>query len=374
MPPRVIDIRKAEDLRDVVHRAVQTLVEGDLVVFPTETVYGLAASARCQQSVDRLLDIKGQREQKPLTLSIKSADEALDYVPDMTPLARRLARRCWPGPITLVLPGNHSDSLLTRLPTSVHTAVLPNGTVGLRVPAHPTILDVMRMLAGPLVLTSANRSGAGDAITIEDVLESLEDDVELVIDDGPSRYGQPSSVVQVDERGMKVLRQGVVPEPTLRRLSSFMVLLVCTGNTCRSPMAEVLTRQLVADRLNCKLGELDERGVIIMSAGLAAMAGGRPSLEAVSVMKDMGLQLGDHESQPLTEPLVRHTDILLTMTTAHRHAIVANWPEAASRTYLLRRDDGDISDPIGGSLEVYRQCAEQMKSELQVRVSELDIM
>ena len=115
------------------------------------------------------------------------------------------------------------------------------------------------------------------------------------------------------------------------------------------------------------------RGVIVMSAGLAAVSGGRPSPEAVAVMEEMGLALSHHESQPLTGQLVRHADLILTMTASHRQAIVSRWPEAAARTQLLRHDEGDVCDPIGGSVEVYRQCAMQLKSELQLRVNELDI-
>jgi protein-tyrosine phosphatase len=256
----------------------------------------------------------------------------------------------------------------------VQKAVIPDGTIGLRVPAHPTIIDVMRMLSGPLVLTSANRSGQPDAVTAAEVVSVFGDEICLVIDDGPCRYGQPSSVVRVNGKRFELLRRGVVPESTLRRLASVMVLLVCTGNTCRSPMAEVLARKLLGDRLGCGMHELAERGVIVMSAGLSAIAGGRPSPEAVSVMNSMGLPLGDHESQPLTEQLVRHADIIWTMTAAHRHTIVSNWPEAASRTHLLRHDQGDVCDPIGGSLDVYHQCAGQLKMELEAHVSELDIL
>src|SRR6185503_11827624 len=101
MPPVVIDVRSAEDSRDVVHRAVQALAEGKLVALPTETVYGLAASALDERAIDRLMVAKQRLEGKSLTLAIKSADDALDYVPRMSLLGRRLARRCWPGPVTI---------------------------------------------------------------------------------------------------------------------------------------------------------------------------------------------------------------------------------------------------------------------------------
>src|SRR5215470_12361442 len=174
MPPLVIDVRSAEDTRDCVHRAVQALAEGKLVAFPTETVYALAASALDEAAVTRLLGAKRRPPgQPPLTLGIKSSDEALDYVPQMTPLGQRLARRCWPGPVTIVCENHHPESLLGRLPAGVRRAVTPTGTVGLRVPGHAMFLDTLKLLAGPVALSSANRAGQPEPLTAQDAVASL---------------------------------------------------------------------------------------------------------------------------------------------------------------------------------------------------------
>ncbi len=372
MPPIVIDLRQTEDTRDVVHRAVQTLAEGKLVIFPTETVYGLGASARSAAGIERIYEAKGRSLDVPLALAIKSAEEALDYAPRPGKLAERFARRCWPGPVTLVVDNQNEDSLLRRLPATVQQAVSPQGTVGLRVPAHSIVHDVLSMLSGPIALTSANRSGEPDAITAEDAVKHLRDHVALVLNDGPCRYGQPSTVVRVSGNEYNCLREGVVGKSALDRLSAMIMLLVCTGNTCRSPMGEMLLKKLVADKLNCSIDELEQRGVIVASAGVAAVPGCTAAMEAVEVLQERGLDITKHESQPLTDKLVRHADMIFTMTGGHRHAILRRWPEATNRTFTLRVDGGDIDDPIGGSKELYRQCANEVEQALRQRLETVD--
>jgi len=160
----IIDLENEEDPRDVVHRAVEALSAGKIIAIPTETVYGLAASALHPKAVEKLFEIKGRSKENPLAFAVKSLDDALDYVPNMTSLARRVARRSWPGPVTLVLDANHPDSVIHRLDPLIHNATIPSGTVGLRVPAHETTLQIMRLCAGPIVLTSANLSGQPESM------------------------------------------------------------------------------------------------------------------------------------------------------------------------------------------------------------------
>jgi protein-tyrosine phosphatase len=373
MSATVIDLNNVEDQRDVVHRAVEALADGKLVVFPTETVYGIAASALHEEAVQQLLVAKGRREDQPVTLAIKSPEDALDYVPRISPLGQRLARRCWPGPVTLVLEDDQPDSVIRQLPTSVQQVVCPAGTVGLRVPAHPVILSVLRLSAGPLALSSANHSGEPDAITADQVVKSLRDKVALILDDGQCKFGQPSSVVRVQDNHWQLLREGVLNESTLRRLASFILLFVCTGNTCRSPMATLLMQHYLAQRLGVRLEELEDRGLLVMSAGIAAMTGGHASPEAIRVLSERELDLRQHESQPLSDRLVRFADLILTMTRGHREAILAQWPNASPRTRVLGGAAGDVSDPMGGTAEVYRHCAQQIETLLKPWLDQLQL-
>jgi protein-tyrosine phosphatase len=371
MPTAAVDRHAGDDERDLIHRAVQALVEGRLVAFPTETVYGVAAHALDEAAVARLVQIKGRPAGKPVALAIRGVEQALDYCPAMSVVARRLGSRCWPGPLTLVLDATHPDSLLQRLPDGVQQIVSPSGLVGLRVPDHRYILSALDLVPGPLVLSSANRSGQADAVSAPEVVDALGRDVDLVLDDGPSKYAQPSSVVRVTGNHVELARQGIVSETQVRRFASLVVVVVCTGNTCRSPMAEVLLKKLLADRLECGLGDLEDRGVMVQSAGIAAATGGPAAANAIEAVRQRNLDLSQHASQPVSDVLVRFADQIITMTQGHREALVAHWPEAADKTVPVRSDGYDVADPIGGSLDEYLQCADELETHLRQWVDQL---
>jgi len=373
MPPMVIDLRRTEDARDVVHRAVQALAEGCCVAFPTETEYVVAASGRRDDAAKRLASIVVPRPGEPLlSLALKSADEAVDWAPRISPTGRRLARRCWPGPVSMLVPDNHPESLVHRLPEASRAGVVGDGRLRLRVPGHQLLADCMRMLPGPVMLAEPE-SGGSLAVTAADVVSWAGSVVSLIIDDGRTQYAQPPSTIELSDRGFRMVRPGVVGEEALRRLSSLMVLFVCTGNTCRSPMAEVLFRIMAAERLGCEPEEIERHGVVVASAGLAAWGGGPASTGAVEAMREMGGNLGGHESQPLTESLVAQADIILTMTAAHRAAILAQFPEAGGRLAMLSPDRRDVIDPVGGSIDTYRSCARQIHGHLTARMDTLGI-
>ncbi|WP_425613685.1 Sua5/YciO/YrdC/YwlC family protein [Anatilimnocola sp. NA78] len=373
MSPLVIDVNQTDDPRDVIHRAVQALVEGKLVAFPSETVYVMAASALNETAVKKLASIRQPAANEPLCLAIRSTDDAIDFAPQMPSLGLRLARRCWPGPVTLEVEDAQLESVIQRLPQGVQQLVAPEKRIRMRVPAHDMLLGALRLVAGPLVMSGARRASDPDTITGKEVVQRLGSDIDLVLDEGKSRFGQRSSLVRINGNHLEVLRSGVISETNLKRLASWMVIVVCTGNTCRSPMAEVMLRKRLAEKLGTTIEQLEDRGVLVLSAGIAAAPGGRAAAEAITIMRERGLDLNQHESQPLSDRLVRYADLIITMTRGHREAIVSHWPEAGQRTFTLSHNRGDVADPIGGPPDLYRKCAEQIDAHLAEWVNEIDL-
>ncbi len=367
----VLDWQNATERPDAIGRAVEALSRGQLVAFPTETVYGVVASALVPEAVEKLRLGKGRPEDKPLALAFPNAARAFEWVADMSSMGRRLSRRCWPGPMTLVVASGITQSLSSPLPESVRQRVCPAGTLGLRVPDHDAILEVLERLPGPLVLTSANRSGEPAATTATEVVHALPSELALVIDDGPTHYQQASTVVKVNGNQWQVLRAGVVSAAQLQESASCVIVFVCTGNTCRSPLAEALCKKMLADRLGCPPGDLPARGFHVLSAGLAAMMGASAAALAIQVAQEFGADLSAHLSRPLSAALAAGADYLVGMTASHVQSLAAYCPQLAGPPRLLAPDGEEIPDPIGCDRQMYQECAEQIMRGLEKLIPEI---
>jgi L-threonylcarbamoyladenylate synthase len=192
-----------------VRRAAAQIRGGGVVAFPTETVYGLGASALDVRAVARIFEIKRRPSFDPLIVHIASARDLRRVALAEDPRARRLAQRFWPGPLTLVLPKRPA------IPDLV-TAGLP--TVGVRVPDHPVAWRLIREAGVPIAAPSANPFGYLSPTTAEHVERHLGRDVDLILDGGPCRVGIESTVVSLVEKKVLLLRPGGTPAEEIRRI------------------------------------------------------------------------------------------------------------------------------------------------------------
>ena len=358
--PQVVEVDSADDSRDVIHQAVEALAEGRLVGFPTDTVYTVAAHALSAPAVAQLAELQRARQLPSAQLSFKCAAEAQDYIPELPEVALKFARRCWPGPIVLVADPPASGTLLHQLPVVAQQLATEYGGLAMRVVPHPVMAAVLRLLPGPLVLSGESP----DWKTAADLVAAMGDQLELVLDQGPCRYGQPSTVIRIDDNHWRILVEGVVSERVVNRLSGTVFLFICTGNTCRSPMAEGMFRKLLADKLKCSDQDLMDLGYIVQSAGLAAGEGHPASPESVEILATRGVDLHSHLSQPVSPRLLQQADYVFTMTRQHRDIILREFPNLPARVEMLDRE-GDVLDPIGFPADYYEKCADQIERNLQ---------
>lgn len=208
-----------EQAERAVAEAAALLREGGIVAFPTETVYGLGADARNGAAVAGIFAAKGRPQDNPLIVHIAEMAQADALAAEVGPVERALMARFWPGPLTLVLPAR---------PGAVCEAVTAGlDTVGVRMPAHPLALRLIRAAGLPVAAPSANRSGRPSPTTAAHVLADLDGRIAAVLDGGPAGIGVESTVVRVDEAGRRihVLRPGGVTADELFRAAPHMDII-----------------------------------------------------------------------------------------------------------------------------------------------------
>jgi L-threonylcarbamoyladenylate synthase len=186
--------------RDEIQKAAKIIRAGGLVVFPTETVYGLGANALDAAAVRKIYELKGRPATSPLIVHVASIEQAREFSAEWPQEAERLAHEYWPGPLTLVVPKKQT------IPDEV-TAGL--GTVGLRMPRHPVAWELLREAGVPIAAPSANRFSQLSPTTAQHVREAFGDDVPFLLDGGPCEVGLESTVIAVTHDGLEVLRPGM---------------------------------------------------------------------------------------------------------------------------------------------------------------------
>jgi protein-tyrosine-phosphatase len=179
--------------------------------------------------------------------------------------------------------------------------------------------------------------------------------VDVAIDGGTANIGKASTVVDMTEGKPKVLREGVITQGDVdRETQKKVILFICTGNSCRSVMAEYLLKQRFHTRLNIE----------IFSAGTGVLIRSAASAETISVLRERGIDATKHISQPANTILLKQADLIFVMTRNHRNQILEHVPGVEKRVYLLKEfanisdseSDLDIPDPIGSSHQSYQDC------------------
>lgn len=344
---KIITINSAMPQPERIAEAAHVIRQGGLVIFPTETVYGIAADANNPAAIDRLTQIKQRSADKRYSILVAHRGVVDNYSFYKEPNLYKVIDKYWPGPLTVILP--------SRNPMEE--------TVGIRMPDHTIALKLVEESGCTIAAPSANLEGKKPPMNVTQALEDLDGLVDLAIDGGPVDFGISSTIVDFTKATPKVIRDGVISQQDVdRTVNRKCVLFVCTGNSCRSVMAEYL--------LKAKL--IGREDVEVLSAGTNVYFKSPASHETMAVLREQGINAGVHMSRQLGQIMLRKADLIFAMTRGHRTQILEMVPAVEKRVYLLKEfgdkhnfeAGSDVPDPIGQGHAEYHECLLTIKEAI----------
>ena len=351
---------------------VSALRQGKLVVVPTETVYGIAALVSNADAVAELYRCKGRPQNRPFALAAPNFHAVETFAPNPPHLARNVARKLWPGSVTLILDANDPASRIRTLPPESRLAIAPQGAVGFRCPQNAFLLDLLTALGEPIALTSANLSGGPDSLDVETAREALGDRVPLFIDGGPAKIGKPSTVVLVKKNELNFLRYGALSEETIRAAAIRTILFICSGNTVRSACAEGLAKRALAERTATSIDRLETVGFRVLSAGLDAFPGDEAAHSIVDILQsEYDVSLRNFRSRSASHYLVDEADLIYVMTREQLDRTTRLFPGIEGKTQQLRTDGYDLEAPDANATEICRALVRQIDVMIRARLDDI---
>jgi protein-tyrosine phosphatase len=344
-----------------------------LVILPTETVYGLAALATSSSGVEVLKNPPAPVDHpagivRACTWHAPSAAQVIKALRITQPLHRRLFARLAPGPVRFLVQKPHGEVPGILADLGVPQGVIEfEGEFAIRIPDHPLTREVLETSGGVVIADRVSAFGVGDGRTLPEDIDALAKKlgVAAILDDGATRLGKPSTPIRLKLDGsFEVLAGGLFDDRYIKKKVERLVVFVCTGNTCRSPMAAAIAK----DFLTRHRSPIPTR---VASAGVATAVGEPMTREAQDALREMNIEAPPHRAHDLTRDLAKDAEVIYAMTKAHVQAVLSVAPFAAGRVFTLDPEGSDVPDPIGGSPAEYRSTAQRLKQLVERRMTEL---
>ncbi len=350
----------------ILHKAVKILSRGGIIVYPTDTLYGLGASTSRPEAMDRLFALKGRSRTAPVSLMVNAIADISRLAGSLKTEEVRLAQILFPGKITLLVP-------VRKTVTVKHMEHLHR--IGFRIPDSLVCRHLVELNGAAVTTTSANRTKQENLRTAEEIAAVFDEQVDLILDAGPIESRNGSTVLDISFSPPVLVREGDIPRSRIEEQigypvslaypDKYLITFICSGNICRSPMAVgILNRALMKTKFR--------EQVKVQSAGTLNLPRTPAALEALAVSEEKGIDLNNHLSQPVSPGIMRQSDLVICMALNHYNHLVTGYPNFRDKIVLLRQwgretllTNPSIADPIGQPKDYFMRIFAEIEQEIQ---------
>jgi len=365
-----IDTKKPDP--KILADAVKVLENGGIILYPTDTVYGLGVDVFNEKAVEKLYLIKQRDMRRPISLMVKDLKQIESLLGKIPQKIAEVVKKLVPGKSTVLL----ENTLEQPIPVFQYFSEngIPLKKIGFRIPDHPVTKGLTSRLGRPISTTSANISGEKTSTSVKQIIAAFGDKLDMILDAETLPASKPSTVVDFTKSPFLVTREGAISLQKLKRIfpdiefkkvqEQFVVTFVCSGNICRSPMAEAVMKK--------KISRTKYRDIIhVQSSGTLELSPTRAHYLAMMVSEENNIDLDKHLSMYISEKIISESNVIFAMALNHYDYLREHFPQNKDKIFMLKQWKNkkrlfvpSIADPIGHDQEFFRNTFSEIHSEI----------
>ncbi|MCB0284051.1 MAG: threonylcarbamoyl-AMP synthase [Calditrichaeota bacterium] len=355
----------------IIKKAVECLKKGGVIVYPTDTLYGLGIDTYNRNAVNKLFLIKQRDMRRPVSLLVDSI-ERIEEEFGLDEEVKSDLEKLLPGRITAVIKNKKQKKNPILEQIEKEGEYLP--TVGVRIPDHPVSAAIAAEFKSPISSTSANISGMDNVFSIQNVIAQFSSELDFILDAGPIQESMGSTIIDFTSSPYLILRDGDFPKDELKEIlgkdriyqqrKEYVITFVCSGNICRSPIAEAVLKKMLS---KTKYKDF----IRVHSAGTLRMDSSPAHDFAVDISRENEVDLNDHLSKHINREIVKESSIIFCLAQNHYNYLVERYPTHRDKIFLLKQWKSNhqvsipsIADPIGHSYEFFKDTFSEIRAEL----------
>jgi len=351
--------------KNIIKKSAEVIKSGGIIVYPTDTLYGLGVDITNKQAMDRLYYLKGRNASKPVSIMVNNLEQLEQLVGKLYKIEYNASKLFFPGKITLII--SAKDKL--SIPRMSHLKKL-----GFRIPQSKTTNMLIEYAGTPISTTSVNISSKENVKNVEDILAIFGDKIDLILDAGPVQSTKGSSILDLTTEPPTLLRKGEISrseivqklgyEISTNYCNKYLITFICSGNICRSPMGEGVIKKIISKSKYRNIVEVN-------SAGTLNISNSPVHINALKVSEDNGIDINAHISKHVQAKIVRESNLIIAMALDHFAYLRRKYPAFKNKIILLKQwkksrtlTNPSISDPIGHDEKFFKKTFVEIETEI----------